>query len=132
MKSQLRGHEFPKPLWNATDETLILPADVGEKYEKKTYEPGEILYVANRQDLDKVSDMKVGHQSAWSEKYIKSTFPRAMHGPNGQSVTVYNMDEQKRALKNGWSLKPIVSEERPVDAPPSPDAPPRGLDLAIA
>lgn len=115
----MEAHKYPKPLWNSTGTTITLEGKTAEGFSKKVYDPGEIIYAPNGQYLEALG--KIG----FSDRVISLPFPKALHGPDGQSLSVKNEDELQRALKVGWSLKPVVEEDAPVDAPPSPDVAPK-------
>src|SRR5262245_32807275 len=125
----MQAHKFPMPLWNATERPLTLSPELTEKLGLASPDvvAGGIIYAPNETLLKSLKDMKQGGGiPIWSEKAITSKFPKALHGPGGQSLSVRNEAEFERALKNGWTEKPQLRESA-VDAPPSPDAPPRKM-----
>lgn len=114
----MRGHEFPKPMWN---------------------DRGEIEYAPNGKDEEKLK------AQGYRTQPVTRPFPMALHAApqrivrkdsSGveivewipQTVSVKNQDELERALKNGWKLKPVI-DEQPIDEPPSPDRPPIGFNV---
>ena len=115
----MEAHKFPKPLWNRMDFEVKLPDDIVTKMNIRSVEPFQIIYVPNEQLLRAFMEMRIANTIPWSEKAITLPFPKALHGPDRQSVTVRNQAELEAALANGWSLKPIV-EEQETQMPPSP------------
>jgi hypothetical protein len=122
-----KGHRFPMPLWNNSGVTINLPKDLAEQLGRQNFQPKEIAYVPNQIILDRMNDMREAGRAVWTDKVLTTKFPMALHGPNGQSVSVNDERELKRGLANGWSQTPIVVNVDERFAPPSADRPPSQL-----
>lgn len=97
----MKSHEWPRPM----------------------YRDGKVYYAASQSDwnLHALSDASDNHTGVepfagygWSGQYVHQEFPKALHGPDGQSISVKDKKALDTALKNGWSLKPV--DQPAVDA----------------
>lgn len=107
-----KAHEWPKPM----------------------YRNGVVRYAASQSDWN-LHELQDGSQNrtgadpvdgyGWTGQYVHQHFPKALHGPDDQSLSVKNQDELDRALANGWSLKPLheVVEVTAEDVPTADRAP---------
>lgn len=126
----MHTHKFPMPLWNDSGVSVTIPKEIIDQLGgRPTYGPAEILYAPNERLLAALRGMSEGGRPVWSDRPVITKFPMALHGPNNQSLKVKDENEMKRALKNGWSLKPVVVEQE-SEAPPSPDRAPKDLVTA--
>jgi hypothetical protein len=107
----MQAHQYPMPLWNAE---------------------GKLEYCPNANQLEDF------HRRGFRDRVVTTEFPRAIHGPNGQSMSIPDKadglgrspaEQLEAALKNGWSLTPIIPNQKPAELPPSVDRPPVGVDL---
>lgn len=121
----MRGHEFPKPLWNDTNGPILFTEELAAALGVKICEAGEIIYAPNHRYLDQIMQIRVNNQVAFTAKPVMGEFPTAVHGPDGQSMKIMDKHSLKQALAAGWSRKPVVAEEAPYQAPMSPSTPPR-------
>lgn len=124
----MHTHRFPQPLWNATERTITFDSQLSDQVGAKYCDPGSIIYVPNEIVYRKVTND--GRSQEWSTKALYSEYPKALHGPDFQSVTVRNIEEEEAALANGWSLRPQI-EEVPLELPVSPFRAPKPVKRII-
>lgn len=109
---------------------------------KPQWKEGRVRYAVNQDDYNIHAQSGVDSTGAvprdgfgWSNAYKapQDPFPvgtrKALHGPDGQSLSVASQAEMDAALKNGWSLKPVGTEAPAMktEVLPTAYAPPRGL-----
>ena len=114
-------HEYPKPMWRKRADGSVAIRYANDKMD----------YSAHSQNGPRGGDVTVPVDGyGWSQNYIKQEFPKAVHGPNGQSVRVNTPEELESRLAAGWSLKPVGTEVpkelRNVDE--DANLPPHGLN----
>lgn len=109
-----KSHEWPKPM----------------------FRNGAVYYAASQSDWDlhALTDPTMNRSGVepyagygWSGKYEHQEFPKALHGPDEQSLSVKNAKELKAALSNGWSVtrihEPVTVETVEVATPYKPPRP---------
>jgi hypothetical protein len=92
----MQEHEWPKPAWRKAEDGTI-----------------ECGHFNSGKELREMTAPRTSTNlnGGWSRNYIPHDYPRALHGPKGQSISVRTKAEEGKALANGWTLKPHVIAE---------------------
>ena len=115
---------YPAPIWRKREDGTVEiqyanDRAMFEMHLQRDFRPGDV----------KTAEFGYG----WSGTYIRSEFPIALHGPNGQSILCRNKEQLDMNLAVGWT-RTLWNQVLPDDTSPVMIAgqPPHGLAEALA